>query len=55
LLLPAIVAVTSQLPALVVVNLPDEMAHPVAVPLTVPHVIVPFVDPPVVVSVRSVP
>ena len=46
---------TSQLPALVVVNFPDVMAHPVAVPLLATHVIVPFVDPPVVVRVRSVP
>jgi hypothetical protein len=49
------VAVTVQVPILVVRNLPEEMAQSVAESLLTPHVIVPFVVPPVVVRVRAVP
>ena len=49
------VAVTVQVPILVVTNLPDEIAQPVAESLPTPHVMVASVVPPVVVRVRSVP
>ena len=49
------VAVTVQVPILVVANLPDEIAQPVAESLLTPHVMVASVVPPVVVRVRSVP
>ena len=53
--LPAIVAVTVQVPALVERNAPVVTAHPAAVLSETDHVTEPAVEPPPVARVRSVP
>ena len=53
--MPAIVAVTEQVPAAVTVRTPEVIEHPDAVPSDTLYVTRPDVDPPDVVKVRPDP